>query len=252
MLQAQVTFNLTYGPHQRQYVDVCVPNDATEAPLIICFHSGWFQFGQPKQLHELMFTLCQAGFACAVIGHRLSTDGISGEDILSDCKLGIDKAKEEVGLLGGQAASPCLVGSGVGGLLAMNLARINTQEFAGIISCGATPQLEAWDGCNTNIKEALSQFSNNDEHTLSPIKQSCADLPPLLILHGDHDPEVPVTLARDLHARCIEQGVESTFSVLSGGKHRFLEDIDGRTAKSALKRMLPWLNELFELESSAS
>ncbi len=243
MYQAHITFDLSYGNHERQRVDVCVPRDQDDAPLVLCLHSGWFQLGKHELMRPVMMSLAEAGFASASIGYRLCTNDVHAPELLEDCMNGISAAVDEAALLGANIQSPCLLGSGAGGLLALNIALRQSNAYAGIITCGTTPQL-SWEGCNPAIQQALDQFSK-DHDAYSPLKQDCSSLPPLLLLHGDSDPEVPVTLARDLHAHCIDQNVASTFSVLSGTKHRFLEENDSRVAQSAMKRIIPWLSTRF-------
>lgn len=249
MFQAIMNGNVSYGEHPRQSLDICVPQQCKEPPpLLLCFHSGWLQSGQRELLRPLLLELAERGYAAASIGYRLQSDGVQLNDILEDCRAGIAYARDEAQLLGVSELKPCLLGSGIGGLLALNCALNDAGACAGVIACGATPVLQTWDGCNPAMTQAIESVTSKQpelRETCSPLLRDCSTLPPLLLLHGDHDPEVPVKLIRELHARCIEQDVASTFSVLSGAQHRFLENNGSRAAQSAVKRIDDWLQQRY-------
>ena len=246
MFQVQMTCELSYGSHERQKINVCVPQTGKqEAPLVLCFHSGWFQFGQAETLQSIQLALAKHGFASASIAYRYISEVSSLHDIVDDCQAGIKTAIEEAELLGADCKRPALLGSGVGGLLATNIAIKNPGTYSALINCGGTPQLTPWQDASPAIKQALQSFKTQEAETVQVINKDCSQLPPVLILHGDTDPEVPVTLAREFHARCIDAGVQSTFSVLNGTKHRFIEDSSNRAAKSAYKNICEWLEQRF-------
>ena len=243
MFQVQMTCQLSYGDDAQQYIDVCVPQGVEQCPLLICFHSGWFQFGHAEQLHPLMLHLANLGIATASVNYRFCSDKVSPNDLINDAEQAISIAREEAALLGANSDRPSLLGSGAGGLIAIHNALRHKGDFSALISCGTTPQLEMWDNASAGIKQALQVFSNHDVASLNLLKQDCSNLPPLLMLHGDSDPEVPVTLAREFHVRCIDAGSESTFSVLSGTKHRFIEDQSNRNSAKNYQRIADWLQQ---------
>jgi dipeptidyl aminopeptidase/acylaminoacyl peptidase len=43
--------------------------------------------------------------------------------------------------------------------------------------------------------------------------------PPLFLLHGDQDPQMPIEQARELHAAYEQLGLEVHFDVLHGAAH---------------------------------
>jgi acetyl esterase/lipase len=61
-----------------------------------------------------------------------------------------------------------------------------------------------------------------DAYTLfSPITHVNSDCPPTLLIHGEHDVMVPVRTIRSLHARLIEQKVQSVMHILPQTDHAF-------------------------------
>ena len=112
-----------------------------------------------------------------------------------------------------------------------------------LIACGVTPTLEPWEGCTSTIAQKLDQFAGPVRHLLNPMELPAEKLPPLLLIHGDSDNDVPAKLAQRLHARAIEANENSQLAILTGLGHRFIEQPFERPAKAALERMIPFLNE---------
>lgn len=237
-----------YGSHPRQQIDVVVPDRLVARGLVALFHGGWWSQGRPQDLRPLALHLAELGFASATIGHRLFGDGArNGQDILDDVKVAISKALDECAIAGGSDSTVVLLGSGSGSLTALTAASQLTTDtrirVRGVIACGVTPTLEHWEGCPSVVAKALEQFAGGHRHLLSPMELPATSLPPLLLLHGDSDTDVPAKLAQKLHARAIEADEVSTLAVLTGVGHRFVEQPLERGAKAALERIVPFLLE---------
>ncbi len=239
---------LPFGSHPRQQLDVFVPNRLVARGMVALIHGGWWTQGRHHDLRPLALHLAELGFASATIGHRQLGDGARfGQDLVDDVKAGITKALEESAIAGGSDSTVVVLGSGSGSLTALTVA----SQFAtdarirvrGAIACGVTPTLEHWDGCQPTIAKALDQFAGNQRHLLSPLELPPSTLPPLLLLHGDSDADVPAKMAQRLHARAIEADETSTIAVLTGVGHRFIEHPLERGAKAALERIVPFLTE---------
>jgi acetyl esterase/lipase len=237
-----------YGPHARQQFDVMVPERLLARGLVVLLQGGWWTQGRHQDLRPIALHLAELGFASAAIGHRLLGEGARhGQDIVDDVKAGMAKALEESAIAGGSGTTMVLLGSGSGSLTALvaasQLASDNHLRVRGVIACGVTPTLEHWEGCPSTVTKALDQFAGVQRHLLNPMGLPPESLPPLLLLHGDSDLDVPAKLAQRLHARAIEANEASTLAVLSGVGHRFIEQPGERGAKAALERIVPFLNE---------
>ena len=53
----------------------------------------------------------------------------------------------------------------------------------------------------------------------SPVFHVDADDPPLLLIHGDQDPQVPINQSHELHAKYKEHKLSGHFEVVHGGVH---------------------------------
>lgn len=237
-----------YGQHPRQQFDVFVPERLTARGLVALIHGGWWSQGRHHDLRLLALHLAELGFASATIGHRQLGEGARhGQDLIDDVKAGVVKALDESAIAGGSDNTVVLLGSGSGSLTALTAAaQFSTDarvRVRGAIACGVTPTLEHWEGCTSTVAKALDQFAGGQRHLLSPMDLPAASLPPLLLLHGDSDADVPAKLAQRLHAHAIEADEASSLAVLSGVGHRFIEQPLERGAKAALERIVPFLTE---------
>ncbi|MGI9258312.1 MAG: prolyl oligopeptidase family serine peptidase, partial [Gammaproteobacteria bacterium] len=53
----------------------------------------------------------------------------------------------------------------------------------------------------------------------SPVTHVDASDPPLLLLHGDQDPQMPINQAHELHGKYKQNGLSVSFEVLHGAAH---------------------------------
>jgi acetyl esterase/lipase len=74
------------------------------------------------------------------------------------------------------------------------------------------PALNLLLGGQPEAKPALARLA-------SPVFQVTADDPPLLLLHGDQDPQMPINQAHELQGAYEKAGLPVTFKVLHGSGH---------------------------------
>lgn len=242
--------DLPFGHHIRQALDLFVPAKADDAVTVVCVHGGWWSAGHHHDLRAFALHLAELGFPAATVGHRfLGNDVRGGQEIVDDVRAAAQRAVEEASLLGADPASVVLLGSGSGSLPALAAAhqmiadRKCRVRVRAAIACGVTPSLEPWEGCPIGLTKALHAFAGQQTHQLSPIDLKADTFPPLLLLHGDADAEVPAKAANKLHARIAETGEPSQFAVLAGVGHQFIENPFERQARMAIDRIVPFLKE---------
>ncbi len=243
-----VTLKSPCGPHARNHYDLFVPERSEGMALVACFHGGWWNQGRGEDLRLFCLALAEAGFPSASIDFRSFTDGAQGgQDILDDARAGVTKALEEATIQGLDGRSLILLGSGSGSLIALTLAaqlsEVAQVRVRAAIACGVSPSLDHGDGLAPSVLKAVDQFAGSHRHALSPLHFKPESLPPMLLLHGDNDTDVPAKLAHKFHLRVTESGEHSTLAVLSSLGHQFIENPYDRGGKAALERIVPFLQE---------
>ncbi len=237
-----------YGPHARNHYDLFIPEGSEESALTICLHGGWWSQGRNEDLRLLCLALAESRIASATIDFRSFADGArAGQDLIDEIRGAIVKILDDSAVNGMDGRSLILLGSGSGSLLALTLAAQLGEDpklrVRGAIACGVTPSLDHGDGMAGTLAKAIDQFAGTQRHALSPLHIRPEAFPPLLLLHGDADAEVPAKLAHRFHLKVVEGGEESALAVLSGLGHQFVENPMDRGGKAALERIVPFIQE---------
>lgn len=248
MMPISAVLQSPYGQHPRQRYDLFIPQSRTPPVLVVCIHGRDWTAGSAEDMRPLALVLAEKGFASACVGYRLLSDGVShGTALCDDVRTGIEHAVEEAAVLGASARSVIVLGSGSGSLIALiaawQLAQRRTLSVRGVIACGVLPTLTPWERCSPAVAKLYDQFAGNDRHLLNPMTVDAQGFPPALLIHGDSDPEVPVALVTQLHARLTEAGDQSNLAILSGLGHNALENPTDKSGRMALERIFPFLTE---------
>jgi dipeptidyl aminopeptidase/acylaminoacyl peptidase len=74
------------------------------------------------------------------------------------------------------------------------------------------PALELLFGGPPDIKKSLAELA-------SPVRHVDASDPPLLIFHGDRDPQMPINQSHELQGAYEQLGLDVTFVVVHGSAH---------------------------------
>lgn len=248
MADLRLITDLSYGDHPRHRADLVCPEDGGERPVVVCVHGGWWHSGRRGNLLPLAIALAERGFAAATIDYRLLGDGVSdGRDIVADVVAALPTVIEEASLYGAKAGSAWLLGSGAGALTALVAAMrcdadADAPSVYGVAACGAPGGLTPWDNCPDTVATQLQAYAGHHAAELDPLQASADALPPLFMVHGDHDQDVPVAAARELVRHALTVDGEAHCAVLSGVGHHVVEDASSRGAISALDRLVPWFS----------
>ena len=231
------------GGHEQQRLDIYLPAKAGPHPLIVYVHGGAWRGGAKADMP--LGKLVAQGFAVASVDYRLSTVAAFPAQ-MHDIKAAIRFLRAKAGEYGFDARRFAIAGSSAGGHLAalagvtgghadlegsLGAHRDQSSGVQAIISlfgasdlttilAQSTPQglkmrvpaLELLLGGLPDAKADLARLA-------SPVFQVDAHAPPLLLIHGDRDPQMPIEQARELQVRYKELGRPVEFHVIPGAAH---------------------------------
>lgn len=224
-------------------LDLYMPAAVENPPLLVWVHGGAWRAGSRKSVPTLAFV--EAGYALASVSYRLS--GVApfpaqSHDIKGAIRFlrvraadyGYDASR--IGILGSSAGAhlAALVGvtngdagleGAVGGNLeqssdihaivayypATNLVSILDQSTLFGLNL-RVPALEALLGGPLDEKSGLARLA-------SPVFHVDAGDPPLFLLHGDQDPQMPINQSHELHGAYKQHGLAAEFEVVHGSPH---------------------------------
>jgi len=227
---------------QKLALDLYRPGGRQRAPLIVWVHGGAWRAGTKKDMP--LGKLLADGWAVASVDYRLSTVApfpAQAHDIKAAIRFLRLKASE----LGITADRIAIAGSSAGGHLAAIVGVTNgDSRLEGKV--GLT-------GASSDVQAIVSFFGMSDFTTIlqqstphglsvrvpalqlllggqpeekpelarlaSPVFHVDAGSPPLLLIHGDQDPQAPFAQSRELESAYRKAGLRVEFVTIPGGLH---------------------------------
>ena len=231
-------------------LDLHLPTDATQ-PLIVFVHGGAWRGGSKQDMP--LGGLVERGFAVASVDYRLSTQAkfpAQAHDIKAAIRFLRARQKD----LGVDARVVVIAGSSAGGHLAAIVGTTSgNKELEGTVG-GHLDQSSDVQGIvsffgASNLTTILSQSTERglkvrvpalqlllggqpDEvpalaRLASPVFQVDQKDPPLLLIHGDADPQMPPQQSEELAAAYARLGLPVKLIMLPGSVHGGKEFYDG-------------------------
>lgn len=229
--------------HERHRLDLHLPPNSTNAPLVVWVHGGAWKEGSKDRTPAL--SLRDQGYAVASINYRLSQHAVFPAQI-EDCKAAIRWLRVHAREYGYNPDRIAVWGSSAGGhLVALLGTSGDVKEFDVGGNPGVSSRVQAVvDFFGPTDFTQMSKFPGAMDHDspkspesellggpvqknkdkaarANPITYVTADDPPFLIMHGDKDPLVPLNQSELLEAALKKAGVDVTFQVIKGAGHGF-------------------------------
>ncbi len=245
----QTFFDISYGTHERQVVDLCVPEDATGDLGLVLFIHGGAWIGGDKSSYEggMNYGASSLGIATASVNYRYLSENVSIHDILDDIDSALAAIKEKGTEVGVNINKVLLTGDSAGGHLSMlyAYARKKTAPVTPVAVVSNSGPTDLYDdnfyhnnalGDEAAISELMSKacgqrftYDTKDDakqalYSVSPVSYVSADCVPTVINHGNADTIVPFSNALSLDALLTQHGVEHVLNVFDGADHDLGKD----------------------------
>lgn len=241
----QVTPDIVYATVDGKdlALDLYMPEGVASPPLVVWVHGGAWRAGTKASGVPTQFV--DAGYAVASLDFRQSTDA-PFPAMIHDIKAGVRFLRAEAKAYGYDASRIAIAGASSGGHLAALVGVTNGQpELEGTV--GHHPE------ASSDIQAILDYFGPTNLETILPqstphglsVRQPALDLllggqpeavaelarlaspvdhvdrndPPLLIFHGDQDPQVPINQSHELQGAYEALGLDVHFDVVHGAGH---------------------------------
>ena len=236
-------------------LDVYMPKVIDNPPLLVWIHGGRWLHRTKENINTLALT--EEGFAIASVDFRLSVDAPFPAQI-HDIKAAIRFLRANADDYGYDASRIAVHGRSSGGHLTALIGVTNGVK-------ALEGDLGAYLDVSSDVQAAVSYFGASNLTTImdqstpfgvnlrgpalalllggplesttdlaklaSPVFHVDPNDPPLLLLHGDQDPQMPINQAHELHGVYKSHGLAVQFEVVHGAKHGTPEFFDAeRTA----------------------
>jgi acetyl esterase/lipase len=212
-------------------LDLHVPDDAADVPVVIWIHGGGFTSGDRRYLPPTMepgsvfAALTRAGLACATVDYRLVAEA-GWPAQRDDIAAAISFLRARAGEYGLDASRIATWGESAGGHLAL-MAGLTDPGVAAVVAWYPLTDLallpaSAFEGA---LPARLFGRRGADAPDLlsaaSPITYVSAESPPCLLVHGDADLALPALHSERFQHALTAVGVESVCQIVPGAGHCF-------------------------------
>lgn len=249
----QAFLNMAYGTHERQVVDLCVPNDASgDLGLVLFIHGGaWIAGDKEAYAGGMNYGASNLGIATASLNYRYISEDVDIFDILDDIDAALAEIKEKGAEVGVNINKVLLTGDSAGAHLSLlyAYARKNTAPVAPVAVISNSGPTDLYDDnfyhnnalgdeaviCDLMSKACGQQFTYETKesakaalYSVSPVAYVSADCVPTVINHGTADSIVPFSNAQTLDALLTQYGVEHVLNVYDGADHDLGKDDEAK------------------------
>ncbi len=249
----QAFLNMAYGTHERQVVDLCVPNDASgDLGLVLFIHGGaWIAGDKEAYAGGMNYGASNLGIATASLNYRYISEDIDIFDILDDIDAALAEIKEKGAEVGVNINKVLLTGDSAGAHLSLlyAYARKNTAPVAPVAVISNSGPTDLYDDnfyhnnalgdeaviCDLMSKACGQRFTYETKesakaalYSVSPVAYVSADCVPTVINHGTADSIVPFSNAQTLDALLTQYGVEHVLNVYDGADHDLGKDDEAK------------------------
>ena len=224
-------------------LDLYLPKNVNRPPVVVWIHGGAWRSGSKSNMP--LTDLVKSGFAVASVDYRLSPVAKFPAQI-HDCKAAIRFLRASAEKFGINTERIGIAGSSAGGhLVALVGVTNNHKALEGDVGyhddqSSSVQAIVDYFG-PTNFLTILNQSTPHGlsvrvpalglllggrpddipdlARLASPVVHVDTDDPPLLLIHGDQDPQVPINQSHELHAKYKEHSLPVHFEVVHGGAH---------------------------------
>jgi acetyl esterase/lipase len=223
-------------------LDLYLPAGVRTPPLVVWVHGGAWSAGNKDNYPP---ELVAKGFALASLDFRQTTEARFPANV-HDIKAGIRFLRAKAAEYGYRADKIAIAGASSGAHLAALVGvTAGNKELEGALgdfgsqSSGVQAIVSYFGASNLNsilaqstpfglnvrrpaLERLLGGLPENAKElaTLaSPVAHADASDPPLLLLHGDQDPQMPINQSHELHGAYRKLGLDVDFDVLHGAAH---------------------------------
>lgn len=245
----QTFFDMSYGTHERQIVDLFIPEGASgDLGLVLFIHGGaWIAGDKESYTGGMEYGATSLGIATASVNYRYISDDVDILDILDDIDAALAEIKKKGNEVGVNINKVLLTGDSAGGHLSLlyAYARKDTAPVTPVAVVSNSGPTDLYDdnfyhnnalgdtaaicdlmskACGQKFTYETKESAKDALYSVSPVSYVRADCVPTVINHGNADSIVPFSNALTLDALLTQYGVEHVLNVYEGADHDLGKD----------------------------
>jgi acetyl esterase/lipase len=224
--------DVAFDPDMAPRLDVYSPGEGKLHPVLIFVHGGSWKDYDKNLFAPVAQKLLPEGMVVVIPDYTLYPDA-NYEQMAREMAAAIAWTLENAARYGGDPDRVIVAGHSAGahlsGLAVLDARYLeelghSSEEICGWIGLSGVYDIQAeydyWLDKGTTPKVILEVMGGQQNfRQASPLSYVRADLPPLLIIHGDEDETVPVSISTAFHAALQAAGAPSRLIVYPGAGH---------------------------------
>lgn len=224
--------DVVFDPQLEPRLDVYSPATGDNHPVLVFVHGGSWKDYDKQLFAPVAMRLLPLGMVVVIPNYTLHPDA-GYEQMATEVAAALSWTLEEIHNYGGDPQRVVLAGHSAGGHLS-GLALMDrrflgayghsSDEVCGWIGISGVYDVRAeydyWASKGPEPKVIL-EVMGGEQHfaQASPVTHVRADLPPILLIHGDEDRTVPVEIAVNLQSALESAGAESRLELYLTAGH---------------------------------
>lgn len=250
MTETNEIFDISYGNHERQKVDIFIPQKPkTVCGIILFVHGGGWCEGDKSGHHIDCRYFSEYGYICAAMNYRFVSENISIFDELDDISSAIKTIKEKCSEHGFNIDKLILSGGSAGGHLSLMYAFTRKEEsvitpVAACVYCppvncsasdfllGISGEFEEWKydilskccGYKLTGNTFLNKREQNALIKISPQTYISPECVPVAIFQGKNDELVPSEHIYNFIDRLNFNGIKNDLLIYENSGHALKDD----------------------------
>lgn len=248
LAEAEMLYDVAYGQHSRQVVDISLPKgfNKQEGAILFIHGGGWVAGNKSGFTNRAIGVSEKYGLITASMNYRYASDDINCEDMLDDIDLALKKIKSIAKSKGADVKRVMLVGFSAGGHLALMYAYtrksaspvkvvavasysgptdLSSKKFIEKNALGSAELMRSIASYLTDTKITKKNFESKKEKLLeySPVNYVTSSCVPTLVVQGSKDKIVYPSDTRAFVEKLKEKGVTHQYFELEGSGHQLSE-----------------------------
>ncbi len=204
-----ITHDARFADGRRGLLDVYVPRDAHDAPLVVFFYGGGWEDGAKADYRFAALALAKRGAVVVVADYRLYPD-VRFPDFIGDGAKAVRWARRNATEFGADPGLIFLVGHSAGAYIATMLAldkrNLDPESLAAVAGVVGLAGPYDFLPLRSDVLKRIFAPAGGDLSSSQPITYARGDAPPMLLLAGLADKRVKPDNTRRLAARIAALG----------------------------------------------
>jgi arylformamidase len=182
---ARLEDGLSYGPHERERIDLYRAQDGAGGPVLVFIHGGFWSAVSREESGFIVSAWTKAGVNVAVLDYALAPE-VTLTTITTQALRGLAWLSREAAALGLDPKRIVVTGHSAGGhLAAMSQVEVPGTDIAGLALISGVFDLAPISGCYVNDTVRMTE---SEVQSLSPAYHWPRRTIPMLVTVGEHEP----------------------------------------------------------------